>query len=105
MPYLNLEKSLLSNAWTNTKTIKIAIPESKGFPSLSQYTAMTPIASNGPSNKNGRVITACKMSLVVRKPVFGVSDQVRHKPGCTIKEDGYRLEISDLGSGGIVLSV
>ena len=22
------------------------------------------------------------MSLVVRKPVFGVSDQVRHKPGC-----------------------
>ena len=23
------------------------------------------------------------MSLVVRKPVFGVSDQVRHKPGCT----------------------
>ena len=28
------------------------------------------------------------MSLVVRKPVFGISDQVRHKPGCTIKEDG-----------------
>ena len=28
------------------------------------------------------------MSLVVRKPVFGVSDQVRHKPGCTIIEDG-----------------
>ena len=27
------------------------------------------------------------MSLV-RKPVFGVSDQVRHKLGCTIKEDG-----------------
>ena len=23
------------------------------------------------------------MSLVVRKPVFGVSDQVPHKPGCT----------------------
>ena len=28
------------------------------------------------------------MSLVVRKPVFGVSDQVRHKPGCTAAEDG-----------------
>ena len=28
------------------------------------------------------------MSLVVRKPVFGVFDQVRHKPGCTIIEDG-----------------
>ena len=45
------------------------------------------------------------MSLVVRKPVFGVSDQVRHKPGCTATEDGYRLEISDLGSRGIVLSM
>ena len=28
------------------------------------------------------------ISLVVRKPVFGVSDQVRHKPGCTATEDG-----------------
>ena len=28
------------------------------------------------------------MSLVVRKPVFRVSDQVRHKPGCTAIEDG-----------------
>ena len=28
------------------------------------------------------------MSLVVRKPVFGVSDQARHKPGCTVTEDG-----------------
>ena len=45
------------------------------------------------------------LSLVVRKPVFGVSDQVRHKPGCTATEDGYRLEISDLGRKGIVLSI
>ena len=29
-----------------------------------------------------------KMSLVLRKPVFGVSDQVQHKPGCTATEDG-----------------
>ena len=28
------------------------------------------------------------MSLVVRKLVFGVSDQVRHKPGCTTTQDG-----------------
>ena len=28
------------------------------------------------------------MSLVLRKPVFGVFDQVRHKPGCTATEDG-----------------
>ena len=45
------------------------------------------------------------MSLVVRKPVFGVSDQVSHKPGCTVTEDGQMLEISDLESRGIVLSV
>ena len=32
----------------------------------------------------------CKyhMSLVVRKPVVGVSDQVRHKTGCTVTEVG-----------------
>ena len=29
------------------------------------------------------------LSRVMRKPVFGVSDQVRHKsPGCTATEDG-----------------
>ena len=41
----------------------------------------------------------------MRKQVFGASDQVRHKPGCTTTEDGWRLEILDLGSRGIVLSV
>ena len=45
------------------------------------------------------------MSSDARKPVFGVSDQVRHKYGCTATEDGYRLEISDLGSRRNVLSV
>ena len=33
------------------------------------------------------------------------SDQVRHKPGCSIKEDGQRLEILCLSRRGIVLSV
>ena len=28
------------------------------------------------------------MSNDLRKPVLGVSDQVRHKPGCTATEDG-----------------
>ena len=41
----------------------------------------------------------------MRKSVFGVSDQDRHEPGCTAAEDGQRLEISDLSSRGIVLSV
>ena len=45
------------------------------------------------------------LSLVVRNPVFGVSDQIRQKPDCTIKEDGYMLEISGIESRGIVLSV
>ena len=34
-----------------------------------------------------------------------VSDQVRHKPGCTATEDGKKLEISDLDSSGIVLYI
>ena len=28
------------------------------------------------------------MSLVLRKPVFWVCDQVRHNPGCTVTKDG-----------------
>ena len=34
-----------------------------------------------------------------------VSDLVQHKLGCTFTEDGWRLEISDLESRGIVLSM
>ena len=41
----------------------------------------------------------------MRKLVFGVYNQVRHKPACTVTEDNWRLEVSDLGSGGTVLSV
>ena len=32
-------------------------------------------------------------------------DKVRHKPDCTVTEDGQRLEILDLESRGIILSV
>ena len=34
-----------------------------------------------------------EMSLVVRKQIFGVSDQVPHKPGCTATEDLERRGI------------
>ena len=34
-----------------------------------------------------------------------VFEQVRHKLGCTVTEDGQRLEILDLESRGIVLSM
>ena len=37
-----------------------------------------------------------------RKSVFGVSDPVRHKPGCTVTEAGQRLEILNLEGKGIV---
>ena len=30
-----------------------------------------------------------EMSIVSTEPVFGVSDQFRHKPDCTDAEDGY----------------
>ena len=36
------------------------------------------------------------MSLVTRKPIFGVSDQVRHKLVCGATEVRWRLEISDI---------
>ena len=42
------------------------------------------------------------INRAVTKPVFGVFDQGIHELGCRIT-DG--LEISDLGSVGIVLSV
>ena len=45
------------------------------------------------------------MSLVTRKPVFGVSDQFRHKPSRKATEDGKRLEKLDLRSRRIVQSV
>ena len=45
------------------------------------------------------------MHSCCEKLVFRVSDLVRYKPGCTTIEDRKRLEISDLGSRGIVLSV
>ena len=34
------------------------------------------------------------MSHFVRKPVFGVSDKVGHKPGCTTTEDGVEARNS-----------
>ena len=46
-------------------------------------------------------------SFRMRKPTIWVSDQVWHKPACTVIEDGKRLEIVDLENTGrgIVLFV
>ena len=45
-----------------------------------------------------------KMSLVTRKPVFWVFEQVRLKPACAGIEASYRFEISDIETRDIVLS-
>ena len=41
----------------------------------------------------------------VREKHIVVSDNLRHKPLCTVTKDGKRREIWDLESRGIVLSV
>ena len=51
-------------------------------------------SSSGIVNMRVRHILCRLKSLVPRKPVFGVSENVRHKPGRTAIEDGQRLEIS-----------
>ena len=40
----------------------------------------------------------------MRKPFFGVSDQVRLKPGCVVSEVSWSPEILDIETGGIILS-
>ena len=54
-------------------------------------------------------LTALKVRQIKYEPrsektCLGISDQDPHKPGCTATEDCKRLEISDLGRRGIVLS-
>ena len=52
----------------------------------------------------GAALMQCRLyEPCARTPVFGVSDQVKHKPGCTATEDGLRLEISDIVRREIVL--
>ena len=41
-----------------------------------------------PKSKRADAGQEYNMSLVLRKPVFGVSDQVPHKTGCMATEDG-----------------
>ena len=44
------------------------------------------------------------MSLVTRKSVFWVFNQVRHKPACAATEASWRLEIWDIETKDIILS-
>ena len=45
-----------------------------------------------------------QLNHVMRKPVFGVFDQVRLKPACSASEASWSHEIFDLASIGITLS-
>ena len=60
---------------------------------------------NTPISEAGSMTFFFHFSCVARNPVFRVSEQVRHKPGCTTTEAGQRLENLDSGSRGIVLSM
>ena len=44
------------------------------------------------------------VSLVTRKPVFGVFEHVRLKPVCSVKEASYNHEITNIETRGIKLS-
>ena len=44
------------------------------------------------------------MICVTKQHVFGVCDQVRHKPACSVTENNQSLEILDLASLCIVVS-
>ena len=46
-----------------------------------------------------------KMSLVTRKPVFGFCEQVRLKPVCSGTHTSYILEVLDVTTRGVVLSM
>ena len=45
------------------------------------------------------------MSLCMTKPTIWVSDQVQHKPACTVTEETQNLENLGISRGGNVLSV
>ena len=52
-----------------------------------------------------RLVSCLYVSRVMRNLVFGISDQVGHKLVCMTTKDGWRLEILDLASRVIVLSM
>ena len=65
--------------------VGFAAPRLMAFPDWDILSVLTPeqvltVYVLGRNKKNN-------MSLVLRKPVFGVSDKVPHKQGCTTTED------------------
>ena len=60
---------------------------------------------NSPSNQIHSDLLRISNEPVREKTNNLDPDQVRHKPGCTVTEDGKRLEILYVSRRGIVLSV
>ena len=54
--------------------------------SIQEVLSSTPLPSDCALEQGS--FTRCSMSRDARKPVFGVSDQLQHKPACTITETG-----------------
>ena len=63
------------------------------------------LRQNGTNSQHVVESVPYNMCLIVKKPVFRVSDQFRHKPGCKSTEYVLMLEVSDLRRRGIVLFV
>ena len=67
-------------------------------------TASTEAVWSGPALFAHVPIFRSYMSLITRKPVFGVSDQVRLKLACSADETSQGLKISDIETRDIILS-
>ena len=80
------DDNLSSNSDPSYRLVGSSAPEGAGFGRLASSKTLE---------------TIHQMSCVARKPVVGVSDHVRHKPGCTATEDDEMLEISELRNRGI----
>ena len=69
------------------------------------FVAGASIALKQLQNARSRRFSESIMSRVMRKHVFGVSDEVRRKPGWKATEDDKGLEISDSWREVITLSM
>ena len=69
-------------------TVEVGIEPMTSRSRVRDSTTMQPCSPNTCNCEGCFALPSLHMSLVVRKLVFGVSDQVRHKPGCTATEDG-----------------
>ena len=75
------------------------------IPSLFELRLNTSTVRSATLNRfNTVVVEALKFEPPRGKTNNVVSQQVRHKPTCSVIEAGYKLEILELSRGGIVLS-